>query len=125
MSFHVLGPLEVQRRRRRRSRSVEPSSARCSPCCSLRAGEVVSVERLVDEVWGDDPPPSAAHTLESYVSRLRQLFNGHGPRLVRRGAGYALELGDATTLDARGFVELQERASLAGGDGGARGGSSS
>ena len=79
----------------------------------LRAGEVVPVERLIDEVWGTDPPPSAAHTLESYVSRLRQLFNGHGPRLVRRGAGYALELGEAM-LDARGFVELQERASLAG-----------
>jgi DNA-binding SARP family transcriptional activator/basic membrane lipoprotein Med (substrate-binding protein (PBP1-ABC) superfamily) len=78
----------------------------------LRAGEVVSVERIVDEVWGDDPPPSATHTIESYVSRLRQLFNGHGPRLVRRGAGYAIELGD-TALDARGFVELQERASLA------------
>ena len=79
----------------------------------LRAGEVVPVERLIDEVWGADPPPSAAHTLESYVSRLRQLFHGHGTRLVRRGAGYALELGEAT-LDARGFLELQERASLAG-----------
>jgi pentatricopeptide repeat protein len=78
----------------------------------LRAGEVVPVERLVDEVWGDDPPPSAAHTLESYVSRIRQLFNGYGPRLVRKGVGYALELGDAT-LDARRFVELQEQASLA------------
>jgi DNA-binding SARP family transcriptional activator/basic membrane lipoprotein Med (substrate-binding protein (PBP1-ABC) superfamily) len=78
----------------------------------LRAGEVVPVGRLIDEVWGDDPPPSAAHSLESYVSRLRQLFNGHGPALVRRGAGYVIELGDAT-VDARGFVELQERAALA------------
>jgi DNA-binding SARP family transcriptional activator/basic membrane lipoprotein Med (substrate-binding protein (PBP1-ABC) superfamily) len=78
----------------------------------LRAGEVVPVGRLIDDVWGDDPPPSAAHSLESYVSRLRQLFNGHGPALVRRGAGYAIELGDAR-LDAQGFVELQERSALA------------
>jgi DNA-binding SARP family transcriptional activator len=78
----------------------------------LRAGEVVPIGRLVDEVWGDDPPPSAAHSLESYVSRLRQLFNGHGPVLLRRGAGYVIELGDAI-LDARGFVDLQERAGLA------------
>ena len=78
----------------------------------LRAGEVVPVGRLVDEVWGDDPPPSAAHSLESYVSRLRQLFNGHGPALVRRGAGYAIELGDAM-LDAQGFIDLHERAALA------------
>lgn len=78
----------------------------------LRAGEVVPVHRLVDEVWGDEPPPSAAHTLESYVSRLRQRLNGHGPLLVRRGAGYAIELGDAS-LDALAFVDLQERAALA------------
>ena len=70
------------------------------------------VERLVDEVWGNDPPPSAAHTLESYISRLRQLFNGHGPALVRRGAGYAIELGEDASLDALGFLDLQERASL-------------
>jgi SARP family transcriptional regulator, regulator of embCAB operon len=75
----------------------------------LREGEVVSVDRLIEEVWGNDPPPSAAHTLESYVSRLRQLFNGNGPGLVRRGAGYTLELVDAM-LDARVFVELHEQA---------------
>jgi DNA-binding SARP family transcriptional activator/basic membrane lipoprotein Med (substrate-binding protein (PBP1-ABC) superfamily) len=74
---------------------------------------VVPVERLIDEVWGDNPPPSAARSLESYVSRLRQVFNGHGPTLVRRGAGYALELKNAV-LDSRTFLELQEEASAAG-----------
>lgn len=78
----------------------------------LRANEVVPVGRLIDEVWGDDPPPSAAHSLEAYVSRLRQLFNGHQPSLVRRGAGYSLELRGAV-LDARVFVELLDAASLA------------
>lgn len=82
----------------------------------LRAGEVVPVDRLVDEVWGDDPPPSAAHSLEAYVSRIRQLLNGHGPRLLRRGAGYVLELGDAT-LDAREFEQLAEEAWTAGAEG--------
>ncbi len=112
VSFQVLGPLEVHVA----GEALAIGGAKQRAVLAvllLRAGEVVSVERLVDEVWGDEPPPSAAHSLESYVSRLRQLFNGHGPRLVRRGAGYALELGDAATLDARGFVELQERASLA------------
>ena len=111
MSFHVLGPLDV----RVAGDELAIGGAKQRAVLAvllLRAGEVVSVQRLVDEVWGDDPPPSAAHTLESYVSRLRQLFNGHGPRLVRRGAGYALELGEAN-LDARRFVELQEQASLA------------
>jgi DNA-binding SARP family transcriptional activator len=111
MSFHVLGPLEV----RLAGEALGTGGAKQRAVLAvllLRADEVVPVERLVDEVWGDDPPPSAAHTLESYVSRLRQLLSGHGPLLVRRGAGYALELGGAD-LDARDFVELQERASLA------------
>jgi DNA-binding SARP family transcriptional activator/basic membrane lipoprotein Med (substrate-binding protein (PBP1-ABC) superfamily) len=111
MSFHVLGPLEVRVGDERLVMGGAKQRAVLAVLL-LRAGEVVPVERLVDEVWGTDPPPSAAHTLESYISRLRQLFNGHGPLLVRRGAGYAIELGDAA-LDSRGFCELQERASLA------------
>ena len=106
-------PARSARRGARGSLSEAPSSGPCWPCSCCARARSSRCERLVDEVWGDDPPPSAAHTLESYVSRLRQLFNGHGPRLVRRGAGYAIELGEAS-LDARGFVELQERASLAG-----------
>ena len=78
----------------------------------LREGEVVPVERLVDEVWGAEPPPSAARTIESYVSRLRQLFNGHGPTLSRRGSGYVIDLFDAA-LDARVFLAEHESAALA------------
>ena len=78
----------------------------------LRAGEVVPLERLVDEVWGDDPPRSAAHTLESYVSRLRQLLSGCGPIISRRGAGYAIDLHGAE-LDALAFAGLLESAALA------------
>ena len=78
----------------------------------LREGEVVPVERLVDEVWRVEPPPSAARTIESYVSRLRQLFNGHGPTLSRRGSGYVIDLHDAD-LDARAFLAEHESAALA------------
>jgi DNA-binding SARP family transcriptional activator/basic membrane lipoprotein Med (substrate-binding protein (PBP1-ABC) superfamily) len=111
MQFRVLGPLEV----RLGDETLALGGAKQRAVLAallLRAEEVVAVERLVDEVWGDDPPPSAAHSLESYVSRLRQLLNGHGPRLVRRGAGYSLELGSAE-LDAHTFVELYEQAGLA------------
>jgi DNA-binding SARP family transcriptional activator/basic membrane lipoprotein Med (substrate-binding protein (PBP1-ABC) superfamily) len=78
----------------------------------LRAGEIVSVERLVDDVWGDSPPPSAAHSLEAYVSRLRQLFGRNELTVARRGTGYRLELGHAT-LDARAFERLADDAFLA------------
>ncbi|MBA3374870.1 MAG: BMP family ABC transporter substrate-binding protein, partial [Actinobacteria bacterium] len=50
--------------------------------------------------------------LEAYVSRLRQLFNGHGPSLARRGAGYSLELG-GSLLDVRRFTELLDDVSHA------------
>ena len=115
LEFRVLGPLEV----RLGDKSLPLGGAKQRAVLAvllLREGEVVPVERLVDEVWGDDPPPSAVHSLESYVSRLRQLFNGHGPTLVRRGAGYSLELRGAM-LDARTFLELQEDASAAAADG--------
>jgi DNA-binding SARP family transcriptional activator/basic membrane lipoprotein Med (substrate-binding protein (PBP1-ABC) superfamily) len=111
MSFHVLGPLEV----RVDGEELAIGGAKQRAVLAvllLHEGEVVPVARLVDEVWGDDPPPSAAHTLESYISRLRQLLSARGPRLVRRGAGYAIEL-DGASLDARDFAALHEQALLA------------
>ncbi len=78
----------------------------------LRPGEIVSIERLVDELWGESPPASAQHTLEVYVSRLRQLLNGHGTVIARRGTGYVLELAGAK-LDAQSFVEFADAASHA------------
>ena len=37
----------------------------------LSANRVVSRDRLIDELWGDDPPPTAVKTVQGYVSRLR------------------------------------------------------
>ena len=78
----------------------------------LRAGETVPVERLVDELWGDDPPPSAAHTVEGYVSRLRGILQPYGPTIERRGEGYRLDLGGGD-VDARDFAELVEDSAAA------------
>jgi len=75
----------------------------------LRAGQVVAEQRLVDEIWADDPPASAAHTLETYVSRLRQVLAPHGVALERRGGGYRIGLGRAV-LDSRFFETLVEEA---------------
>jgi DNA-binding SARP family transcriptional activator/basic membrane lipoprotein Med (substrate-binding protein (PBP1-ABC) superfamily) len=111
MEFSVLGPLEA----RVGGEPVSLGGAEQRAVLAallLRANEIVAVERVIDEVWGDSPPPSAAHSLEAYISRLRQLFNGHGPSLVRRGPGYSLELGDAT-LDARVVAQLTDDVSRA------------
>ena len=75
----------------------------------LRAGTVVSDSRLVEAIWGEHPPASAAHGLEAYVSRLRTELVPHGVALERQGGGYRLELGSAI-LDARVFEELADEA---------------
>jgi DNA-binding SARP family transcriptional activator/basic membrane lipoprotein Med (substrate-binding protein (PBP1-ABC) superfamily) len=77
----------------------------------------VPVERLVDEVWGDDPPASAAHSLESYVSRLRRALSPYGVAVERRGGGYRIDLGGAV-LDSQVFEDLVDQAAqaLAAGD---------
>lgn len=106
--LRVLGPLEA----RLGGESIALGGAKQRAVLAtllLRPNEVVSTERLVDEIWGETPPASAAHSLEVYISRLRQLFNGHGPSLVRRGAGYVLDPG-AATLDSREFSELAAHA---------------
>ena len=111
MEFRVLGPLEVLVG----GGAVPVGGAKQRALLAallLRAGEVVPIARLIDDIWGDSPPPSVAHSLEAYVSRLRQLFNGHGPSLVRRGTGYCLDLGEST-LDARVFAELAEQVAVA------------
>src|SRR5215218_3061711 len=61
----------------------------------LRAGEPVTIDRLVEELWGEEPPRSAAHTLEGYVSRLRRVLP-HATAIARRGDGYVLELAGGT-----------------------------
>ncbi len=62
---------------------------------ALMHGQVVRSERLIDEVWGDDPPARARDSLQMHVSRLRRAFmeaGGDADRLVGRAGGYALEL---------------------------------
>jgi DNA-binding SARP family transcriptional activator len=38
----------------------------------LHAGEIVSTDRLIDLVWGEDPPRTASHSVQIYVSELRR-----------------------------------------------------
>src|SRR5918995_7063411 len=70
---------------------------------ALAPGQVVTVDRLVDDVWAGDPPATAVNTLQSYVSLLRRALGD--PNLLRReGPGYALTV-DRGTLDATRFED--------------------
>lgn len=76
----------------------------------------LSVDRLIDIVWGDAPPDAAGTALRAYISRLRRAF-GSGAVLQHRPPGYRLALGHAT-VDAVEFEQLVNaaRSALAAGD---------
>ena len=91
MEFLVLGPLEV----RDGDRILPLGGAKQRAALAillLHHDQVVSRDRLVDGIWGDAPPASAAHTLETYISRLRKALHqdGHPERLRTRAPGYLL-----------------------------------
>jgi DNA-binding SARP family transcriptional activator len=67
-------------------------------------GRVVPAEQLAEELWEGSPPPGAAGTLRSHVSRLRAL-TGPDAALIARGGGYALAAGP-DQLDAARFERL-------------------
>jgi DNA-binding SARP family transcriptional activator len=69
----------------------------------LNRNRVVSMERLVDELWGEEPPARATKALQVYVSQLRKAL---GPeRLVTRSPGYELRV-DEGELDVERFESL-------------------
>jgi DNA-binding SARP family transcriptional activator/ABC-type cobalamin/Fe3+-siderophores transport system ATPase subunit len=108
--FRVLGPLEVRHEGR-----VIPLGGRKQRVVLayllLRANQVVPAERLIDEVWGEEPPEAARNALQSYVSRLRASLGG-GRRIEGRPPGYALHVED-DELDAQRFEGLVREARTA------------
>ncbi|MFF4259279.1 BTAD domain-containing putative transcriptional regulator [Streptomyces sp. NPDC001663] len=81
----------------------------------LARGAVVTGDRLIDVVWGEEPPPSAVGALQAYVSRLRRQLEPARPAgtrssvIVREGAGYAIRLA-ADEVDAWRFEALLQQA---------------
>jgi predicted ATPase/DNA-binding SARP family transcriptional activator len=101
VSFRLLGPVEAVRGEEALDIGG-PKSRALLAYLLLRRGELVSLERLIDELW-DEPPPTAAKIVRLYVSRLRKAFDdGSGAVVVTRPAGYELRLGDAL-LDLEAF----------------------
>jgi predicted ATPase/DNA-binding SARP family transcriptional activator/Tfp pilus assembly protein PilF len=117
MEFRILGSLEV----RDGAHVVDVGGERQRALLALllvRANEVVSVDRLLDELWEGSPPQGARTTLRSHVSRLRKALGGEArAKLLTRAPGYVLQL-DASQLDAARFKHLvtQGRQALEAGD---------
>ena len=102
MEFKVLGPLEVIGPRGRIKIGSGLQRAILA-LLVLHVGETVSTDHLIDEVWGDDPPPSARHAIGVHVARLRRALGvaciesqPHGYRL--RAEGSDIDLGRFESL---------------------------
>ena len=122
MLFRVLGPLEV-RAGSGWTAIGAPKLRAVLAALVLAHGEVVSTERLVDELWGTQPPPRARKQVSKYVHELRGLAGDPGGRmLVTRSPGYQL-LTAPEQVDAGRFEEALAagRTALENGDAGQAG----
>ena len=118
MDFRILGPLEALDHG---DRVALGGSKRRAVLALLlvHANETVATDRLVDELWGEQPPATAAKTVQVHISRLRRALGGDngGPDLlVTREHGYQLSI-DPDRIDAHRFERLlaQGRSELAAG----------
>lgn len=71
-----------------------------------RANEIVSVDRLVDDLWGGEPPRTAVNTLQYYVSQLRKVLGAE--RILTQPPGYVIRVAPGE-LDLHRFERLVER----------------
>ncbi|MFS4093537.1 BTAD domain-containing putative transcriptional regulator [Streptomyces sp. AF1A] len=113
MRYQVLGPLGLWRG----SEEIPLAPAKWRMLLAVllcEANQVVSTDRLVAELWGDDPPQSVGKLLQGYVSKVRRALGDESGRLLvthaqgYRAHGYRLVVG-ASEVDAHRFVELIEQ----------------
>ena len=102
VEFRVLGPLEVLDDGRPLPIGG-PKQRAVLAHLILQPNRIVPAERLIEDVWGEEPPETARNVMQSYVSRLRKLL-GDG-RIEGRGAGYVLSVAPEE-IDASRFEAL-------------------
>jgi DNA-binding SARP family transcriptional activator len=108
VELRLLGPLEVWRDGR--PLTLRGRRRRALLAALALQGEPVSAERLIDDLWGERPPPTAKSSLHNAVSILRKAL---GPDvLVSRPPGYALAL-DPERVDVVHFQRLADQARAA------------
>jgi len=114
MEFRILGPTEVLDDGQRIPLPSGRGRALLA-LLALHAGEPMPADRLIDELWGEDPPPTARTVVHGLVSRLRGVLEpGRGkPRpgalLQTSGSGYRLAI-EPDAVDAHQFKQLIDEA---------------
>ena len=108
MEFRLLGPLELVDGGRMLELRARKHRALLAVLL-LEANRVVSVQRLIDALWEDDPPETAPRVLQVYMSQLRKLVGRN--RLETKRPGYVLRV-EPDELDLSRFLRLQEEGRL-------------
>src|SRR6478672_5394896 len=110
LALRLLGTLEADVA----SRAVDLGGPRQRAVLALllvARGEVVSVDRLIEDLWRGEPPPRATGALQAYVSNLRRVLEpDRAPRtpsayLISAAPGYAVRV-DEAAVDAWRFERL-------------------
>jgi YVTN family beta-propeller protein len=111
MEFRILGPLEVAED----GAVVALGGLKQRSLLAillLSANEVVSSDRLLDQLWGEHSPESGRAALQVRVSQLRKALGPAGAQLVTRAPGYVLRV-DPGQLDLDRFERLVREAATA------------
>nr|AGS49575.1 hypothetical protein [uncultured bacterium esnapd10]AGS49599.1 putative regulatory protein [uncultured bacterium esnapd11] len=128
--LRILGPVDVYDETR--GRKTTPNGTKQRALLStlvVRQGQTLSMDRLIEELWGDVPPGNATNALQAHIARLRRLLGtaGGAADIVTDPPGYHLRLGphetdvdefhrlsalarEITTEDPERAVELFRRA---------------
>src|SRR5512145_645103 len=105
LAISILGPIDVVRD----GRHVElgsPQQRAVLALLALRPGAYVPLDAIVDALWPEDPPASAAKVVQTYISRLRRALGAEAIDL--RDGGYALRV-PREAVDAVRFEDLLSR----------------
>lgn len=110
MRYEILGPVSIT------AGNDSPSVGTHKMEVLLRAllirnGQILSLDQLTRELWGEDPPVRARASIHVYVSQLRKILNKFSRNdgvITTRAPGYVLNLGH-DELDVELFLALSER----------------
>ena len=106
LRFGVLGPLLVERGEQ--TVPVRSRQRLILAMLLMNAGRPVSVDRLIDEMWGDNPPDGPVNTLQVHVSQLRRALAAGNATILTQPPGYLLRTSPAQ-LDLLMFEQLAHR----------------
>ena len=104
MEFRILGPLEVVQGGRLLALGG-PRQRALLAVLLTKANEVVSVDALIDALWGARPPSAAANALQYHVSQLRSKLLESSETIITREPGYLIRV-EPDELDLLRFERL-------------------